>query len=60
MGFSFALLSTCNKGPYANVRTMLWKIKTIFAESLWMTFGSLKFSYNQSLSSGSLLRWVDH
>jgi len=55
MGFSFALFSSCNKGPYANLRTNLWKMKRTFAESLWVTFGSLKFSYNQPLSSGSLL-----
>ena len=55
VGFSFALSSRLNKGPYANLRTNLWKIKRTFAQSLCMTFGSLKFSYNQPLSSGSLL-----
>jgi len=55
MGFSFALSLSRNKGSYANLRTNLWKIKRTFAQSLWMTFGSLKFSYNQPLSSGLLL-----
>ena len=55
MGFSFALISCCNKGPYANLRTNLWKIKRTVVESWWMTFGSLKFNYNQPLRSGSLL-----
>jgi len=54
MGFSFALSSSGNKGPYANLRTNLCKIKWTFAQSLWMSFGSLKFSYNQPLRSGSL------
>jgi len=57
MGFSFALLSSWNRGTYANLRTNLWKINVTFVESLWMTFGSLKSSYNQPLSSGSLLAW---
>jgi len=59
MGFSFALLSSWNRGSYANFRTNLWKINRTFVDSLWMTFGSLKFSYHQPLSSGSLLAWVD-
>jgi len=59
-GFSFALSSSWKKRPYANLRTNLWKIKRTFAQSLWMTFGSVKFSYNQPLSSRSLLAWVDH
>jgi len=25
-----------------------------------MTFGNLKFSYNQALTSGSLFAWLDH
>jgi len=24
MGFSFALFSNCNKGPFSNLRTNLW------------------------------------
>jgi len=60
MGFIFALFSSCNKGPHANWRTSLLKIKWTFAESLSMNFGSLNFSYNQQLSSGLLLSWVDH
>jgi len=59
MGFSFALFSSWNKGPYANLRTNLWKTKRTVAQSLWMTFGSLKSSYNQPLCSESLLAWVD-
>jgi len=59
-GFSFALSSSWNRGPYAHIRTNLWKIKRTFAQSLWMTFVSLKFSYNQPLRSGSSSAWVDH
>ena len=59
MGFSYALSSSWNTGPYANLRTNLWKISGTFAESFRMSFGSHKFSYNKPLSSGSLLAWVD-
>ena len=55
MRFSFAVFSSSNKGRYANLRTSLRKIKRTFAESLWVSFGSLNFSYNQPLGSGSLL-----
>jgi len=44
MRFSFAVFSSSNQGPYANLRTSIWKIKRTFAESLWMTFGSLNLS----------------
>jgi len=37
LGFSFALFSSCNKGPHANLRTSIWKIERTFAERLWMT-----------------------
>jgi len=55
MGFSFALFSSCNKGPFDNLRISLWKIKRTFAEYFWMTFGCHNFTFNQPLSSGSLL-----
>jgi len=31
MGFSFALFSNCNMGPYPNWRTNLWK----FVDDFW-------------------------
>ena len=56
MGFSFAWSSSWNKGPYANLRTKLWKIKRTFAQSLWRTFIFSQVE-NNSLLAGSNSTW---
>jgi len=37
MGFSFVLFSSCNKGPFGNLGTNLWKTKRMM--HWWMLLG---------------------
>jgi len=52
MGSSFALISSCNKGPFDNQPL---EDQEDLREYFWMTFDCHNFSYNQPLSNRSLL-----